>query len=154
MGFLTSLDNLVKMGCQMSKQLKRKNQSTKKTDPAARPLVKASVRERNSKASIIHLPSPACIATNKSCSRYGDSKEVTCADASVKVDVQLSAYIPDPALSSRTTDSGDSPTEISASKKALSIMFDDEVIFALAAADEEDRMREDAEFRAIIRSLG
>ena len=131
--------------------------SKKPTDTSIRPPVKGILRERKSTASISHLTTPACTDLNKCPNEVPTATEVPLEVASVmKVALELNDYIPELALSSRTTDSGDSPTETSILKQpvAPSVMFDDEVFFALAAADEEERMRDEEEFRAIIRSFG
>lgn len=145
------------MGCQMSKQLNRKKSSKKSAETPSRPPVKGILRERKAAASISHLTSPACTDINKCPHEVQTVTEGPLEGVPViKVALELNDYIPELALSSRTTDSGDSPTETSILKQAAapSVMFDDEVFFALAAADEEERMREEEEFRAIIRSFG
>ena len=142
------------MGCHMSKQLKGRKSSKPPTDASSEQRIKSKSRARKQTASIIHLQSPASLASNRGTPEVNASEGIAFEKVTAQFDLNISSLIHDVALSSRTTDSGDSPTETFKSKIAPSIMFDEDVLDALAANEEDARMREEDEFRAIIRSFG
>ena len=80
--------------------------------------------------------------------------------SSVKAEPSSIAVTPGPALSCRTTDSGDSPLDLCdlsmnapEQKGGVCLMFDADVYAALAQAELEDELRSEAEFTAIVRGL-
>lgn len=78
--------------------------------------------------------------------------------SSIKVELQSDDPIADHALSSRTTDSGDSPAVgiscVTPPRKASpQALFDEEVLSALAAVDAESRIREEQALQAVLRSI-
>lgn len=79
--------------------------------------------------------------------------------SSVKVEVTSELLPPDHEMSRLATDSGVSseigvklPHALSKPKTAEAV-FDDDILFALAEADADARMREELAFRAILRSM-
>ncbi len=79
--------------------------------------------------------------------------------SSVKVEVTSELLPPDHEMSCLATDSGVSseigvklPRTLS-KPKSTEAVFDDDILFALAEADADARMREELAFRAILRSV-
>lgn len=153
LGLRESIDKLVKMGCKMSKQLKSKNAPRFRGAKASRrhslhPEVAVEHQESHPD---VHAHSEAIEHISSS----GSSVEPQTDHSSIKVEITSDVLTPDHAMSTRTTDSGDSPSKLETPTKPKSpeAIFDDEVLLALAEADADTRLREELAYRAIIRSM-
>ena len=157
LGLRDSLDKLVKMGCKLSKDLRSKKPlSYKKLKKSSKSLVDQlrtdEVREVES-----HLPAQDEAIEHIS-NRVFSLDPVT-ERSSEKIDIVSESVVADHVMSSGSADSGNDPETSgklireSPKVKAPEAMFDDEVLLALAEADNDTRFREEQAFRAIMRSM-
>jgi hypothetical protein len=154
LGFRDNLEQLVKMGCQMSKQLQGKkllSAGIKKRKPQSPSHMhelpvetKVDVSHTNGARTTMSTPVEAC--------------DISLDLSSVKVEIPSDDPIIHKALSCRTTDSGGSPSVgiscVTPPRKSTpKALFDDEVLSALAAVDAESRIREEQALQAVLRSI-
>lgn len=148
LGFRTSLNNLIKMGCQLSKSIKYKRS---RKDTGSRPLNPSKTEGCSTQPYCDAVPDDTVTERKPAVASELDSYAASAGQRAQDFSDQQARH-----LSCRTTDSGDSAADIcevsirgSPSKKSPSI-FDDDVLAALAAADQDEAVRQEKQFLAIM----
>jgi len=141
------------MGCQMSKQLKAKKLNVPRSKKPPR-------------TDLMHTDSPVTVSTTLATSAEQaiehlepelDACDIANDESSTKVEVSEGTITPDHAMSASTPRTAASAQihSLHETEKATysDVMFDDEVLAALAAFDADTREREEEAFRAILRAM-